>query len=62
VDRADLPDGIDVRIGVTAHKIADLDTRVSQIEAAIAESTRRGRTTGAFSITEAQHRARAGHG
>jgi hypothetical protein len=31
------------RIEVTAHTVADFDTRVSQIDAAIAEATRRGR-------------------
>jgi hypothetical protein len=60
VDWADLSDGIDARIGVTAHKNADSDSRASQIEPAIAQATRRGRTTGAMSITEARHRARAG--
>ena len=41
------------KIDVQTHKVADLDARVSQIDAAIAEATRRGRTTGAMSIMEA---------
>jgi hypothetical protein len=40
--------------------VADLDARVGQIDAAIAEATRRERTTGAMSIMEAQRRTRAG--
>jgi DNA-binding CsgD family transcriptional regulator len=42
MDRADLPDGIDARNRVTAHKIADSDSRASQIDATIAEATWRG--------------------
>jgi hypothetical protein len=48
------------RIEVARHAVADLDARVSQIDAAIAEATRRGRTTGAMAIMEAQRRARSG--
>ncbi len=48
------------RIEVATHAVADLDARVGQIDATIAEATRRGRTTGAVSIMEAQRRARAG--
>jgi hypothetical protein len=51
---------LDARIGAAAHEVADLDARASQIDAAIAEATRRGRTTGAMSIMEAQRRTRAG--
>jgi hypothetical protein len=47
-------------IEVATHVVADLDARVNQIDTAIAEATRRGRTTGAMSIMEAQRRARAG--
>jgi hypothetical protein len=50
---------LDARIEVAGHRVADLDARVSQIDAAIAEATRRGRTTGAMSIMEAQRRTRA---
>jgi hypothetical protein len=48
------------RIDVQAHIVADLDTRVSQIDAAISEATRRGRTNAALSAIEGQKRARAG--
>jgi hypothetical protein len=51
---------IDARIEVAAHAVADLDTRVSQIDSAVAAATRRGRTAGAMSIMEGQRRARAG--
>jgi hypothetical protein len=51
---------LDARIQVIVYKVADLDARVSQIDAAIAEATRRGRTTGAMSIMEGQKKARAG--
>src|SRR5258707_13967363 len=49
------------RIEVATHAVADLDARVGQIDATIAEATRRGMTTGAVSIMETQSRARAGH-
>ena len=52
--------GLDTRIEVAAHSVADLDGRVAQIDSAIAEATRRGRATGAMSIMEAQRRTRAG--
>jgi hypothetical protein len=45
---------------VAAHVVADLDARVAQIDAAIAEATRRGRTTGAMALMEGQRRSRAG--
>jgi hypothetical protein len=48
------------RIGVATHLVADLDARVSQIDAAFAEASRQGRTTGAMCIMEAQCRTRAG--
>jgi hypothetical protein len=48
------------RIEVEAHTVADLDARVSQIDAAIAEATRRGRTNAALAAMEAQRRTRAG--
>ncbi len=51
---------LDARIEIASHAVADLDARVSQIDAAISEATRRGRTTGAMSIMEAQRRSRAG--
>jgi hypothetical protein len=51
---------IEARIDEQAHRVGDLDARVSQTDTAIAEATRRGRTTGAISIMEAQRRTRAG--
>jgi hypothetical protein len=48
------------RIDVQAHTVADLDARVAQIDAAIAEATRRGRTNAALAVMEAQRRSRAG--
>jgi len=48
------------RIAVQTHTVADLDARVSQIDAAIAEATKRGRTSAALSAMDAQKKARAG--
>ena len=48
------------KIEVAAHAVADLDTRVGQIDSAVAAATQRGRTTGAMSIMDAQRRSRAG--
>jgi hypothetical protein len=48
------------KIEVTSHAVSDLDARVAQIDAAIAEATRRGRTTGAMALMEGQRRSRAG--
>jgi hypothetical protein len=47
------------RIEVAAHTVADIDARIAQIDSAIAEATRRGRTGGAMSIMEGQRRARS---
>jgi hypothetical protein len=51
---------LDARIELAAHAVADLDTRVSQIDSAVAAATQRGRTAGAMSIMDAQRRSRAG--
>jgi hypothetical protein len=51
---------IDARIEVQAHTVADLDARIAQIDAAIAEATKRGKTTSAMAIVEAQRHSRAG--
>jgi hypothetical protein len=51
---------LDARIEVAAHTVADLDTRVSQIDSAVAAATQRGRTAGAMSIMDAQRRSRTG--
>jgi hypothetical protein len=48
------------RIEVAQHVVVDLDTRVSQIDSAIAEATRRGRTNAALAAMEGQRRTRAG--
>jgi hypothetical protein len=51
---------LSARIDVQAHQVADLDARVSQIDAAITEATKRGKTTAAMALVEAQRRRRAG--
>jgi hypothetical protein len=48
------------RIEVAAHTVADLDARIAQIDSAIAEATRRGRTNAALAAMEGQRRTRAG--
>jgi hypothetical protein len=48
------------RIEVASHAVADLDSRVAQIDGAIAEATKRGRTNAAMATMEGQRRARAG--
>jgi hypothetical protein len=47
------------RIEVAAHTIADLDRRLGQIDTAIEEAAKRGRTNTALSAMEAQRKARA---
>src|SRR5262249_2627224 len=42
------------------HTVADLDGRVAQIDSAIVEATRRGRTNAALAAMEGQRRTRAG--
>src|SRR5262252_2876462 len=57
---------LSVRVGVSgcsrrpSHVVADLDARVTQIDAAIAEATKRGKTNAALSAMEGQRRTRAG--
>jgi hypothetical protein len=48
------------RIDVQAHAVADLDRRLGQIDSAIEEAAKRGRTNTALSAIEAQRKARAG--
>lgn len=48
------------RIEVAAHTVADLDRRLRQIDVAIEEAARRGRTNTALSAMEGQKKARAG--
>ncbi len=48
------------RIEVAAHTVADLDRRLGQIDSAIEEAAKRGKTNTALSAMEGQRRARAG--
>ena len=48
------------RIEVAAHTVADLDRRLGQIDTAIEEAAKRGRTNAALPAMETQRRARAG--
>jgi hypothetical protein len=47
------------RIEVAAHTVADLDRRLGQIDSAIEEAAKRGRTNSALSAIESQRKARA---
>jgi hypothetical protein len=48
------------RIEAPAHTVADLDRHLGQIDTAIEEAARRGRTNAAMALMETQRRARAG--
>jgi hypothetical protein len=48
------------RVDVAAHNVADLDRRLNQIDTAIEEAAKRGRTTTALTAIEGQRKARAG--
>jgi len=48
------------RIEVAAHTVADLDRRLGQIDSAIEDATKRGRTSTALSAIDGQRKARAG--
>jgi hypothetical protein len=48
------------RIEVATHNVSDLDRRLGQIDSAIEEAAKRGKTNTALSAMEAQRRARAG--
>jgi hypothetical protein len=48
------------RIEIAAHNVADLDRRLGQIDGAIEEAARRGKTNAALSAIEGQRKARAG--
>jgi hypothetical protein len=50
---------IAARIDVQAHTVADLDRRLGQIDGAIEEATKRGKTSTALSAMEGQRRSRA---
>jgi hypothetical protein len=49
---------LDARIDVQAHKVADLDRRLGQIDSTIEEAAKRGRTNAALSAMEGQRKAR----
>jgi hypothetical protein len=48
------------RIDVATHNVADLDRRLGQIDTAIEEAARRGKTSAALAAIEGQRKARAG--
>ena len=48
------------RIEVAAHSVADLDRRPEQIDRAVEEAARRGKTNAALAAIEGQRKARAG--
>src|SRR5215469_8317034 len=47
------------RIDAASHNVADLDRRLGQIDTAIEEAAKRGKTNAALSAIEAQRKARA---
>jgi hypothetical protein len=51
---------VDARLASQSSTIADLDHRISQIDAAVEEATRRGRTAGAMNLAERQRSTRDG--
>jgi hypothetical protein len=53
-------ESLDSRIAVQQHNVADLDRRLGQIDSAIEEAAKRGRTNAALSAIEGQRKARAG--
>lgn len=50
---------VGARIELASHTVADLDRRVGQIDVAIEEAARRGKTNAALSAIEGQRKARA---
>src|SRR6266403_311174 len=48
------------KIEVAAHNFADLDRRLSQVDVAIKETAKRGKTIAALSAIEGQRKGRAG--
>jgi hypothetical protein len=48
------------RIAVQTHTVADLDRRLNQVDTAIEEAAKRGKTNAALSAMEGQKKARAG--
>src|SRR6185437_15435713 len=55
---ADRTAGTEVRLAIQIRTVADLDRRISQIDAAIEESTRLGRPLGAMTIADQKRRER----
>jgi hypothetical protein len=51
---------LSARIELVTHSVADLDRRLGQIDSAIEEAAKRGKTNTALSAMESQRRARAG--
>ena len=49
---------VDARLTSQSATVADLDRRISQIDAAVEESTRRGRTVGAMNLADQQRKTR----
>jgi uncharacterized coiled-coil protein SlyX len=52
--------GLEAKISVQAHTVADLDRRLAQIDAAVEKATEKGRTTAAMKLADDQRKARAG--
>jgi len=50
---------VDARLAVQTNVVADLDRRIAQIDAAIEEATRRGRTNGAMTLAGEQRKLRS---
>jgi hypothetical protein len=51
---------LDAKINVAAHTVADLDRRLGQIDSAIEEAAKRGKTNTALAAIQGQRQARAG--
>jgi hypothetical protein len=56
---ADRTAEVETRLAVQAQAVGDLDRRITQIDAAIEESTRRGRPVGAMALADQTRRDRA---
>src|SRR5262249_49791229 len=50
---------IAAKIEVAASRVGDLDKQIAQIDGAIAEATKRGKTNAALSAMDSQRKARA---
>jgi hypothetical protein len=50
---------VEARLAVRAGLVADLDRRIAQIDSAVEEATKRGRTNGAMALAADQRRNRA---